>query len=179
MREEDRRRQRRRLDEELQPFRRAGRDKRPTNGLLRAVRRALGVPVAEIGAKLGVTKSVVFASETGELSGTIQMNTLSRAAEALGCKVVYGLVPMHGQTLEALAAELFVKRVMKDRGQGSEIRDQERACGSPGSAVGDDELGRSEGSRNEGLGEVGTGTDQEEEVEAGSESVPQGLKPIT
>jgi predicted DNA-binding mobile mystery protein A len=173
MREENRRRQRRRLDEELQPFRRAGRDKRPTNGLLRAVRRALGVPVAEVGAKLGVVESVVFAFETGELRGTIQMSSLSRVADALGCKVVYGLVPKHGQTLEALAAELLVKRVLKDREredreQGNEgTREQERACGSPGLGCGGDGLIRLEERGDEGVGELGTGADQEEEMETG------------
>lgn len=122
MQEESRRRQRRRLDEELRPFRRAARDTRPTNGLLRAVRRALGIPVAEMEEKLGVVNSVVFALELSEVDNTIQLKTLSRVADAMDCIVVYGIVPRHGLTLEALAAEQKVKRVLNSR----ERKDRER-----------------------------------------------------
>ena len=84
-------------------------------GLLRVVRRALGVPVAEIAEKQGVAHSVVFALEISELECRITMDTLTRAADALGCKVVYGLVPGHGQTFEELAEERLLKKVLKSR----------------------------------------------------------------
>jgi hypothetical protein len=44
----------------MQPYRRAGMAKNPTNQLLRAVRQALRVPVAEIAEKMEVCRSVVF-----------------------------------------------------------------------------------------------------------------------
>ena len=48
MRERERKLERKRLDFEMRSFRRAGMEKWPTEGLLRAVRRALRVPVAEV-----------------------------------------------------------------------------------------------------------------------------------
>lgn len=129
--EMNRRRRRRRLDEEMKPFRRAGRDRHATDGLLRAVRQALGVPVAEIAKKLGVVESVVFALEQNELKNTIRMKTLSRVAEAMECRVVYGIVPQHGQTLEGLATERAVRKVL----EGRENREQDEAAAAQLSSV--------------------------------------------
>ena len=87
----------------MRPYRRAGKDKSPTNGLLRAVRQALGVPVAEIAGKMGVCKSVVLDLEAREPKSTVTMQSISRMASAMGCKMVYGIVPENGKTLEELA----------------------------------------------------------------------------
>ncbi|MGA3011301.1 MAG: hypothetical protein ABSD72_13670 [Terracidiphilus sp.] len=92
-----------RLDRELRPFRQAGRDKNPTNGLLRAVRQVLRVPVAEVAKKMGVCRSVVLDLESRELKNTVTLRSMSRMADAMGCKVVYGIVPEGGKTLEDLA----------------------------------------------------------------------------
>jgi hypothetical protein len=105
MRERERKLARKRLDMEMRPYRRAGRDKNPTNGLLRAVRHVLRIPVKEIAAKMGVNRSVVFDLEAREPKNTINLNSMSRMAEAMGCKVVYGIVPIGGKTLEELAEE--------------------------------------------------------------------------
>ena len=48
MRGRERELARRRLDKELKYYRWAGREKNPTQGLLRAVRHALGGPAAEM-----------------------------------------------------------------------------------------------------------------------------------
>jgi len=90
---------------EMQPYRRAGVAKNPTNGLLRAVRQALRVPVAEIAEKMGVCRTVVFGLEAREPKNTITLRSMSRMAQAMGCKVVYGIVPMGGKKLEELAEE--------------------------------------------------------------------------
>ena len=105
MREKERKLARRRLDVELRPFRRAGMEKRPTHELLRAVRQAVRVPAAEIAEKMGVNRSVIFDLEASERKKTITLRSLDRMAEAMGCKVVYGIVPVGGKTLEELAEE--------------------------------------------------------------------------
>jgi transcriptional regulator with XRE-family HTH domain len=94
---------RKRLDVEMRRYRRAGMDKNPTNALLRAVRRVLRVPVAEIAEKMGVCKSVVLDLEAREVKNTVTLRSMSRMAQAMGCKVVYGIVPEGGKTLEELA----------------------------------------------------------------------------
>ena len=103
MRERERKLARKKLDVEMRSYRRAGREKNPTNQLLRAVREALRVPMAEIAGKMGVSRSVVSDLERREPNNTVMLKSMSRMAEAMGCKVVYGIVPMGGKTLEELA----------------------------------------------------------------------------
>jgi predicted DNA-binding mobile mystery protein A len=94
---------RRKLDKELKYYRWVGREKNPTPGLLRAVRHALGVPAAEMLKELGVSPSVLFRLEHSEMRGTISLNGLDRVAQAMGCKLVYAIVPHNGKMLEDLA----------------------------------------------------------------------------
>ena len=92
MREKDRKLLRKRLDVEMRPFRRAGKEKNPASGLLRAVR----IPVKEMAEKMGVCRSVLCKLEKGEMNGSVSLKSMSRMAEAMGCKVVYGIVRKHG-----------------------------------------------------------------------------------
>jgi hypothetical protein len=45
----------------------------------------------------------------------------------MGCKVVYGIVPRDGETLEELGEERFWRKALKSRDQGSGIRDQDES----------------------------------------------------
>jgi transcriptional regulator with XRE-family HTH domain len=112
MREKERKMARKKLDVEMRPFRRAGMEKNPTNDLLRAVRQTLHVPVAEIAEKMGVCKSVVLDLEAREPKNTVTLRSMSRMAQAMGCKMVYGIVPMGGKTLEALAEHRLWESVL-------------------------------------------------------------------
>jgi predicted DNA-binding mobile mystery protein A len=123
MRERERKLARKRLDIEMRSFRRAGREKNPTNGLLRAVRQALHVPMAEIAEKMGVYRSAVFELETREPQNTITLKSMSRMAEAMGCKVVYGIVPKDGKKLEELAEERLWAGVLGTRDEGLGARE--------------------------------------------------------
>jgi len=126
MLERDRKLARKKLDEEMKPFRQAGRVKESTSELLRAIRYVLGIPVAEIATKMGVKDGAVFERENNEAAGTITMRTLERQAEAMGCKLVYGIVPKGGKTLEKLAEERYWRKALDGRGQGDEgTREQE------------------------------------------------------
>jgi len=53
----------------------------------------------QLGRRLGRTKQWVGALEHGEAAGKITIASLSRAAQALGCELVYAVVPRG--TLEA------------------------------------------------------------------------------
>jgi predicted DNA-binding mobile mystery protein A len=66
---------------------------RPQAGWLRAVRDALGMSTRDMAARLGVTSMSISKLEASERAGTIGLDTLTRAADALGCDVVYALVP--------------------------------------------------------------------------------------
>jgi len=76
---------------------------RPAGGWLRAVREALGMTTADAAQRLGVTPSSITRFEQSEVAGRIQLDTLERAADSLGCDVVYLLVPR--RPLEAVVDE--------------------------------------------------------------------------
>ncbi|MDD5586178.1 MAG: transcriptional regulator [Alphaproteobacteria bacterium] len=76
---------------------------RPHGGWLRAVREALGMSTRQLGRRLETCSSAVTRLEQSEAAGTIHLASLERAAEALGCKVVYALVPEKGSLHETLA----------------------------------------------------------------------------
>jgi transcriptional regulator with XRE-family HTH domain len=103
MREEQRELARRRLDKELKYYRIAARKENPTQALLREVRQALGVRVEEIAKEMQVSRSVVFRLEASEKRGRIALSSMARLAGAMGCRVVYAVIPQGGETLEEMA----------------------------------------------------------------------------
>lgn len=66
---------------------------RPTRGWVAAIRNALGMSYRQMASRLGVDPSAIGHLERSEQSGSIQLATLRRAAEALNCTLVYALVP--------------------------------------------------------------------------------------
>jgi predicted DNA-binding mobile mystery protein A len=93
MKRDTRRKARQRLDERLAGLKPEDRFRAPPKGWVRAVRDALGMSGVQFARRLGVRPQSVEAIEKSEASGAIQINTLRRAAEALGCTLVYALVP--------------------------------------------------------------------------------------
>jgi predicted DNA-binding mobile mystery protein A len=83
----------RHLDKRLAALRPLVRTARPPRGWLRAVRNALGMTMRQFAERLGVTQPRVVELEQSELNGSITLHSLQRAAEALGCRLVYALVP--------------------------------------------------------------------------------------
>jgi predicted DNA-binding mobile mystery protein A len=65
----------------------------PVRGWIRAVRNALGMSGADLAARLQVTPASVSDIERSESQGSIRLDTLERAAEAMGCDLVYALIP--------------------------------------------------------------------------------------
>ena len=93
MRDDTLNRARKRLDERLAALKPVERFQPPPKGWVRAIRDALGMSGAQLGARLDVRPQTADAIEKSEAAGTIQLNTLRRAAEALDCTLVYALVP--------------------------------------------------------------------------------------
>jgi predicted DNA-binding mobile mystery protein A len=89
---------------------------RPRGGWIRAIREALGMTTGQLAARLGMTQPAVIHLEKSEASGGISLKTLTKAAAALDCHLVYVLVP--NSSLESQlekqahkAAQLLVERV--------------------------------------------------------------------
>ncbi len=112
MRAMERKLLRKKLDKEMRYYRLAGREKNPTSGLLRVVRQALKIPIKEMMERMGIGETAVFDLEEREETGSITLRSLGRMAEAMGCKVVYGVVTASGKTLEELEEERLWREVI-------------------------------------------------------------------
>lgn len=84
---------RKQLDKRLNMMRNSDGLSRPPRGWIRAIREALGMTSAQLGKRLGVSQPTALAYEKGEMSKSITLDSLERAAHALDCRLVYALVP--------------------------------------------------------------------------------------
>src|SRR5580658_1628911 len=92
---------RRRLDQRLDRLRSLISDAvPPAAGWIRAIRKSLGMTEAQLATRLGVRRATAQKIEASEARGSISIDTLRRAAEALDCTLVYALVPR--QSLEQM-----------------------------------------------------------------------------
>ena|SRR5947209_7619872 len=71
----------------------------PRRGWIKAIREALGMSAQQLGARLGVSQPAVANLERNEARRVATLEHLDRAARALGCRLVYAIVP--AATLEA------------------------------------------------------------------------------
>src|SRR5436189_523331 len=83
----------RHLDSRFTAMRPLLKSQRPPKGWLRAIRDALGMTTKQFGRRLGVSQPRIVELEQSEVSGSVTLHTLQRAAEALGCRLVYAVVP--------------------------------------------------------------------------------------
>jgi len=65
----------------------------PRGGWVASVRDALGMSQADLAHRMGLTQSAVAKLELSERNGSIQVDSLRRAAEAMGCDLVVLVVP--------------------------------------------------------------------------------------
>ena len=86
---------RRALERRLAPWRAlsASSTARPAGGWVRAIRDALGMSAAELATRMGISQVAVTKLEASERGGGARLDTLTRAANALGCDLVYAFVP--------------------------------------------------------------------------------------
>ena len=102
----------RHLDQRLSSLRSLGKSQRPPKGWLRAIRDSLGMTTAQLARRIGVSQPRVVELEQAEVSGSVTLNSLQRAAEALGCRLVYALVPEKplAETVRKRAIEVANRR---------------------------------------------------------------------
>jgi predicted DNA-binding mobile mystery protein A len=83
----------------------------PAAGWIRAIRKSLGMTVAQLAVRLGVRRETARDIETSEVRGSITLDTLRRAAQALDCALVYALVPRESleQMVMSRAREVAAK----------------------------------------------------------------------
>jgi predicted DNA-binding mobile mystery protein A len=118
----------------VRPFRRLARAQSPRGGWVRAIREALGMSGAQLAARLNVTRQTIKDLEHSEATGKITLDSLNKLARALGCRVVYALVPdkpleeMQRDRARKIAESLIkpVSHSMKLEAQAIGARDEQR-----------------------------------------------------
>lgn len=102
----------------------------PRSGWVRAIRDALGMPAAALAERMDVSEPAIFALERTEKQGTARLDTLRRAAEALGCTLVYALIPNKDleQSVREQAERIVDEELQRVR-QTMALEDQEAPVG--------------------------------------------------
>lgn len=77
---------------------------RPPEGWIATARKALGMSGPQLAKRLGVTRARISQAERAELEGGVTLKTMYAAAEAMGCRFVYAVIP-EGGTQDVIAAQ--------------------------------------------------------------------------
>ena len=84
------------LERALEAFAPAKNSSRPQKGWLRAIRESTGISLREMASRLKATPTLAAKLEKSEAEYRITLARLRDAADALGCQLVYALVPKNG-----------------------------------------------------------------------------------
>lgn len=124
MRAKDRAAARRQLDKRLDSLRESN-FARPSRGWIKAIREALGMTTRQLAGRIGVAQSRAVDIEKAEITGSITLDSLRRAARALDCELVYALIPQQSLAtmVEDRAASMARKRIKTAR-HTMELEDQ-------------------------------------------------------
>jgi predicted DNA-binding mobile mystery protein A len=117
------------LEKGIEPYLNASKVQRPRKGWIRAIREVTGVTLRELASRMRITHQTAFALEKNEADFKITLRALEAAADALGCKLVYALVPKNS-TLEDLATTPIRKKAAE------EVRRVEHSMALENQAVG-------------------------------------------
>ena len=118
MKTHQRKNQRDLIETKIRPWQKLKEDKRPPNGWLKAIREALGINTRQLADRLGVQHSSVLRLEKREVQGKATIESLTKAAQAMNCQLIYAIVPQAGfnnlneitdQQANALASYLVKK----------------------------------------------------------------------
>jgi predicted DNA-binding mobile mystery protein A len=88
----------------LDKFSNANQTTRPVRGWLRAVREALGVSQQQVASAAKVKRQSIIGFEKAEARDRITLRNLRRVADAMGCELIYVIVPKSG-SIEDLAEQ--------------------------------------------------------------------------
>lgn len=82
----------RQVDRKLKPLQQF-RELQPKNGWIAHIRSAIALPTAGLAKLMGIKQPSALAMETREQEKTITLETLEKAADAMGCDLVYAFIP--------------------------------------------------------------------------------------
>lgn len=78
--------------------------KRPPEGWIATMRKALGMSGPQLASRLDVTRARISQAEQAEIAGGVTLKTMHAMAEAMGGRFVYAIVP-EGRVEDVIAAQ--------------------------------------------------------------------------
>ena len=87
---------------------------KPKGGWIKTLRIALGMSAEQLADRLGLTRGRIVQLEAAESNETVTLKTLNEAASALGCELIYAIVPKHNGSLKDII-ETRAEQVSKDQ----------------------------------------------------------------
>lgn len=103
----------------------------PSRGWLNVVRTALNMTLQQLGKRLNITAQSAKDVELREAAGTITLNRLREAAQAMNMKLVYGLIPLDGSIEKMIEkrALTLAREIVLRTSQSMKLEDQENSSG--------------------------------------------------
>jgi len=116
---------RKNLDKRLNTLRNINEFARPPRGWIKAIRESLGMTTKQLGQRIGVSQPRALEIEKNEMSGTLSLDSLERAARALDCQLVYAIVPNESlETMIEKRAHNLAKNRLKHTAHSMSLEDQ-------------------------------------------------------
>lgn len=87
----------------------------PQGGWIRAIRESLGMSLESLGRRLGASRQAAHSLEKAEAKGSVTLNLMRSAADALGCDLVVMMVPRRplDETVREKALEIARQEVLR------------------------------------------------------------------
>lgn len=86
----------------------------PRAGWIKTLRVALSMSTEQFASRLGLTRGRVNQLENAEVHHSVTLRSLNEAANALGCELIYAIVPKGSSTLEGII-KTRAEQVAKER----------------------------------------------------------------
>ena len=117
-------------DRKLTVFKYAEKVVMPPKGWLNAVRASLNMTLPQLGQRLSITAQSVKDLELREAAGTITINRLREAAQAMDMKLVYGLIPMDGSIEKMIEkrATILAREIVLRTSDSMKLEGQENSA---------------------------------------------------
>ena len=98
----------------------------PERGWINVIRTTLNMTMAQLGAKLKMTRQGVNRIEESEANGTLTLNSLQEVARVMDLKLVYALVPVDGTINDLIQrkAEALAKNIVLRTHQNMKLENQ-------------------------------------------------------
>ncbi|MEM6685605.1 MAG: mobile mystery protein A [Bacteroidota bacterium] len=114
------------LDQKLQPFLDTKETLIPERGWIHTIRTTLNMTMAQLGAKLNITRQGVKKIEESEANGTVTLNSLKDVAAAMDLKLVYALVPKNESVNDLIQtkAEKLARKIVLRTNQNMKLENQ-------------------------------------------------------